>query len=131
MSAGRDIDKDVSVATTQLPNVLTATNAGETVDLVGFQKAMFIAHVGTITDGTFAFDPEESDDGASWSNIAAEDLSGAFVNATSAADETVQEVGYLGSKRYVRCNLTVTGSPATGGAIGIAVLKAGARTLPQ
>lgn len=129
--SGRDINKDVAVSSTQLPNVVTSTTTGVTVDLAGFTKAMFVAHIGTITDGTFAFDPEESDDDSTWSNISASDLSGAFVNATSSADDRIQEVGYLGSKRYVRCNMTVTGSPSSGGAIGIAVIKAGARTLPQ
>jgi len=127
----RDINKDVAVSSTLLPNVRTTTATGVTVDLAGFTKAMFIAHLGTITDGTFAFDPEESDDDSTWTNIAAGDLSGSFTSGTSSADDTVQEVGYLGSKRYIRCNLTVTGSPATGGPIGVTVLKAGARTLPQ
>jgi hypothetical protein len=129
--SGRDINKDVAVSSTQLPNVVDATTTGVTVDLAGFTKAMFIAHIGTITDGTFAFDPEESDDDSTWTNIAAGDLSGAFVNATSSADDRIQEVGYLGSKRYIRCNMTITGSPSTGGAVGISVVKAGARTLPQ
>lgn len=131
MSVSRDLDKEVSVASTLLPNVRTATATGTTVDLAGFGKAMFVAHDGTITDGTFAFDPEESDDGSSWANIAAGDLSGSFTNATSAADDTVQEVGYLGTKRYVRCNVTVTGSPGTGGPVGVSVVRAGARTLAQ
>lgn len=131
MTNRRDLDKDISVATTQLPNVRTTSADGATVDLSGFTKAAFVAHIGTITDGTFAFDPEESDNGSDWTNIAAGDLSGAFVNATSAADDRVQEVGYLGTKRYIRCNLTVTGSPSTGGAVGVTVIRAGARTLPQ
>jgi len=127
----RDINKDVSVASTLLPNVRTTTASGVTVDLSGYRSIMFLAHVGTVTDGTFAFDPEESDDDSTWTNVAAGDLSGAFVNATSSADDTVQEVGYLGSKRYVRCNLTVTGSPSTGGAIGVTVVRGGAITKPQ
>jgi hypothetical protein len=57
--------------------------------------------------------------------------SGRDLNATSSADDRVQEVGYMGSKRYVRCNMTITGSPSTGGAVGISVIKGGARTLPQ
>lgn len=131
MSLRRDINKDVAVASTLLPNVRTATASGTTVDLAGYRKSMFVAHIGTITDGTFAFDPEESDDNSSWSNIAAGDLSGSFTNATSSADDTVQEVGYLGTKRYIRCNVTVTGSPSTGGAIGVTVIRGGALTLPQ
>jgi hypothetical protein len=127
----RDLVHSVAVSTTMLPNVITSTTAGTTVDLAGFTKAMFVAHLGTITDGTFAFDPEESDDDSTWTNIAAGDLDGTFANGTSSADDRIQEVGYQGSKRYVRCNLTVTGSPSTGGAIGISVIKGGARTLPQ
>ena len=131
MSAGRDINKDVVVSTTLLHNIVTSTTSGTTVDLAGFTKAMFVAHIGTVTDGTYAFDPEESDDDSTWTNVAAGDLSGTFANATSSADDRIQEVGYMGSKRYVRCNVTVTGSPSTGGPIGISVIKAGARTLPQ
>lgn len=127
----RDIDKEISVVETLSPNIVTSTTSGSTVDLAGFQKAAFVAHIGTITDGTYAFDPEESDDGSSWSNIDSADLSGSFTNATSAADDTIQEVGYLGTKRYIRCNVTVTGSPSTGGPIGVTVIRAGARTLPQ
>lgn len=125
-----DINKDVVVASTLLPNVRTSTTSGTTVDRSGSTRGMFIAHIGTITDGTFAFDPEESDDGSTWTNIAAGDLSGSFTNATSGADDTVQEVGYLGSKRYVRCNVTVTGSPSTGGPIGVVFVKAGLRSAP-
>lgn len=132
MSGGtRDLNKDVVVSETLSPNIVTSTTAGTTVDLAGFTKAMFVAHVGTITDGTYAFDPEESDDDSTWTNISAGNLSGAFVSATSSADDVIQEVGYLGTKRYIRCNVTVTGSPSDGGPIGITVIKAGARTLPQ
>lgn len=125
--SNQDIDAGVSIVSTQLPNVRTTSADGTTVDRSGYTRAMFIAHLGTITDGTFAFDPEESDNGTDWSNIAAADLSGAFVSGTSAADDRTQKVGYLGNKRYLRCNLTVSGSPSTGGAVGVSVLLAGAR----
>ena len=127
----RDINKDVAIATTLSPNTVTATTEGTGVDLAGFRQAMFVAQIGTVVDGTYAFDAEECDDNATWTNIAADDLSGAFVSATSAADDRVQEVGYLGSKRYVRCNVTVTGSPSSGGPIGVLVIKAGPRKAPQ
>lgn len=131
MSSNRDIQHNVSIGITQLPNVVTATTTATGVDLAGFRSAMFVAVIGTITDGTFAFDPEESDDNSTWTNIAAGDLSGAFVNATSAADDRVQKVGYMGTKRYVRCNLTISGSPVTGGAVGIIVVKGDPITKPQ
>lgn len=126
----RDLNNEISVVSTLAPSVVKTTTAGTSVDLAQFTRAAFVAHVGVVTDGTLAFDPEESDDNSAWSNIAEGDLSGAFISATSGADETIQEVGYLGNKRYIRCSLTVTGSPATGGVIGIAVVRAGARTLP-
>lgn len=129
--ARRDINKDVAVAETLSPNIVTSTTAGDTVDLLGFRQAMFVAHIGTITDGTYAFDPEESDDDSTWTNIAAGDMSGSFTNASSSADDTIQEVGYLGSKRYIRCNVTVTGSPSDGGPIGITVIKGAPRQAPQ
>ena len=129
--ARRDINKDVAVAETLSPNIVTSTTAGDTVDLLGFRQAMFVAHIGTITDGTYAFDPEESDDDSTWTNIAAGDMSGSFTNASSSADDTIQEVGYLGSKRYIRCNVTVTGSPSSGGPISVSVIKGAPRKAPQ
>lgn len=125
--SNQDINAGVSVVSTQLPNVRTTSNDGATVDRSGYTRAMFVAHLGTIQNGTFAFDPEESDNGTDWSNIAASDLSGAFVDGTSAADDRTQVVGYLGNKRYLRCNLVVSGGPANGGPVGVVVVLAGAR----
>jgi hypothetical protein len=130
MTGQRDIDKDISVASTQLPNVRTTSADGVTVDLAGYRAAAFVAHLGTITDGTFAFDPEHSDNGTDWDNIPAAQLSGSFANGTSSADDRVQEVGYLGTKRYVRVNLTVSGSPSTGGAVGVTVVRGRPVTKP-
>lgn len=127
----RDLNKSVSVASSLLPNVRTATANGSGVDLSGYTKAMFLAHIGTITDGTFTLSAEESDDNSTFTAVAAGNLSGAFVAATSSADDTVQEVGYLGSKRYVRAVVTVTGSPGTGGPVGVTVVRGGALTEPQ
>ena len=129
--ARRDINKDVAVASTLSPNIVTTTTAGATVDLSGFRQAMFVAHIGTITDGTYAFDVEDSPDDSTWTNVAAGYLSGTFANATSSADDRVQEVGYLGAERYVRCNVTVSGSPSTGGPISVAVIKGAPRSAPQ
>lgn len=123
-----DFDKEISVASTLVPLLRTVTATGATVDLSGFNKAAFVINVGINTDGTHALGAEESDDNSSWGAVPAGKLSGAFVNAVA---NSVQEVGYLGTKRYVRVNVTVTGSPATGAAISAVVVRAGARTLPQ
>jgi type IV pilus biogenesis protein CpaD/CtpE len=90
-----------------------------------------VATIGTITDGTYAFVIADSPDNSNWTTVSSTYLSGSFANATSAADDTVQEVGYLGTQRYIRVSVTVTGSPADGGPIAVSVIRAGARTLPQ
>lgn len=129
----RDLDKEISCAHTVLPLIRTtavASTSATAVDLAGYRKAAFVATIGTVTDGTFSFDPEHSDDGSSWSDIPAAQLSGAFTNVTSANDDTVQEVGYLGEKRYLRCGIGVSGGPSTGGTIGVLVVRAGASREP-
>lgn len=130
MTRRDDLATGTSVASTLLPNVRTATAQGVTVDLLGYGEAVLVAHIATITDGTFAFDPEHSDDDSQWDNVPAGELGGAFVNATSAADDTVQEVTYRGNRRYVRCNVIVSGSPATGGPVGVTVLRGSPRRRP-
>jgi hypothetical protein len=104
----RDIDKDVKVVSTIAPAAaLTATTTGAAVDTVGYRSKMAIVHAGVATDGTITPSLEESDaSGSGFAAVAAANLSGAFVAITSAADEVVQEVGYLGTKRYLRVVLT-------------------------
>lgn len=127
----KDQVKEISVVSTLLPNVRDTTASGATVDLAGFNSATFVFHVGTITDGTFTPDLEDSPNGTDWTNIDSAYLSGSFVAGASDADDTIQEVGYVGAQRYVRANIVVTGSPATGGAVGISVVRGNPRTLPQ
>lgn len=131
MSGQRDIDKEVAVANTILPALRTASVTGSTVDLLGFRTAMFVVQVGDVTDGTYTFAFEESDDNSSWGAVAGGNLSGSATAADSTHKNTLYEVGYLGSKRYIRCSATASGSPATGGTVGAVVIRGGARTLPQ
>ncbi len=128
--ATKDIDKEISVAPTLRP-LVRATNSytGLTVDLLGYSQSAFVVNIGTLTDSTHTFDPEESDDGSSWTNIAAGDLSGSFIVASSTLDDTVYEVGYLGSKRFVRVNVVVATATASGG-VAVNVLRTGARRRP-
>ncbi len=125
MGQSQDLNNAIVVDSTMAPNIVTTTTNGATVDLAGYSKFAIVAHIGTIADGTYAFDVEDSPDGTNWTNVAAGLLSGSLANATSSADDRVQEVGYLGKQRYLRCNLTVTGSPSTGGPISVVVIKAG------
>lgn len=129
MTQNSDFSRAISVASSLLPNVRTATTNGSGVDLAGYNAAAVVAHIGTITDGTFAISVEESDDNSTFTS-ASSSIVGTFANGTSSADDTVQEVSYVGTKRYIRGKVTVTGSPSTGGPIGITVVRGLPRQQP-
>ncbi|MFR0354164.1 hypothetical protein [Streptomyces sediminimaris] len=115
------------------PAAYTASTNGTTVDRAGdnlFQDALVAIPVGTVTDGTHTFEVQESDDDTTWSAVADEHLQGTEPAVTSATDQTVYEIGYKGSKRYLRVVTTVTGSPATGGVYGAHVVLANPRVAP-
>lgn len=127
----RDLNKAISVVSSVAPAAaLTATTTGSAVDLAGYRSAAVVVHAGVATDGTFVPTVEESDaSGSGFTTVAAADLSGSFADIVAAADENVQEVGYLGSKRYIR--VVLTESVASAGAFITAVVVRGKpRTAP-
>lgn len=117
----RDIDKQIKVVTTIEPAAsITATTTGAEVDTAGYRAAAVVIHTGVHTDGTFTPTMEESDvSGSGFTTVAAADLTTAFTAVTSANDQTIYEVGYLGSKRYLR--LVMTETVASAGAFFSAV----------
>lgn len=121
-----DLYNNLSVVTTLAPAARTASGNGSTVDLQGYEGAMIQAVVGTITDGTHSLTVQESDDGSTWSDVAASDLQGSFANLAS---DTNQKVGYLGTKRYIRVNATVSGA-TTGGVYAVVVVRSNPRKAP-
>lgn len=125
-----DLNKDISSAVSVAQGALkTTTTTGTGVDLSGFRSAAVLLLPGAITDGTHTPTIEESDaSGSGYSEVAAADLSGTPAALTA---NTIQEIGYLGRKRYIRVVVTVTGSPSTGGYYGAYVVRGGARSLPQ
>jgi hypothetical protein len=128
----RDLDKEISVGISIVSALKSTSGNGTGVDLLGFTKVAAVSVAGAITDGTHALKLQDSDDNATWADVDAEYLSGAFTNLTSSAGgSAAQEVGYLGSKRYLRAVATVTGSPSTGGIYGVVIVRSGARRLPQ
>ncbi len=102
-----------------------ATVNGATVDTMGagnfFRSAMAVAYAGAITDGTHTPSLQDSDDGTTWANVPADLLQGAFTAFATASQNTVQRVAYLGSRRYLRVNVTTAGV-TTGGLVGALVL---------
>ncbi len=121
-----DLYNHLSVATTLAPAARTAAATGATVDLAGYEGALIQAVVGTVTDGTHTLTVEESADGTTWAAVAASNLQGSFANLGS---NTNQKVGYLGTKRYIRVNASVTGA-TTGGVYGVVVVRGNPRKYP-
>ncbi|MFD8556630.1 Bbp16 family capsid cement protein [Streptosporangium canum] len=123
---------DFSVAQSLTPGVRTATTNGTGVDLTGYNGAAIIITSGTITDGTlYTFEVQESDDNATFTAVADDDLIGTEPALAAADDNVVREVGYKGVKRYVRVALTgATGSPSTGGLFAAFVVRGKPRKFP-
>jgi photosystem II stability/assembly factor-like uncharacterized protein len=106
---------------------------GTTVDLHenkdASRSAMLIVHTGTITDGSHAITLQESDNGSSWATVAATDLQGSAPTVTSTDDDVLFELGYVGSKRYLRA-VVVTSGATTGGTLGATIVRAFPRRTP-
>lgn len=127
MTWRRDLDKDISSTISLAPAARTASANGTGVDLQNFMAAAVIYICGIRTDGTHTPTLEESDDNSSYSAVAAADMNGTLVAMTST---TTQEVGYKGTKRYIRAVITAAGT-TTGALTQAQIIRAGARNLPQ
>lgn len=93
------------------------------------RSAMLIVHSGTVTDGSHAITLQESDDNSAWATVAAADLQGTAPTLTSTDDDVVRELGYLGSKRYLRAVATTSGA-TSGGTFGAVILRGFPRRRP-
>lgn len=112
----------------------TATVTGTAVDRMtdegGFRSALVVVNVGTVTDGTHTVAVQDSPDGTTWTAVADEFLQGTEPAITSASDERVFEIGYVGHQRYLRVVVTVSGTPATGGLYDAVILLGWPRRMP-
>lgn len=104
------------------PAVVAASTNGTTVDLKGFDSALFVVNTGAIdAAGDFGVKLQESDTGTSgWTDVAAEDLLGG-APATLEANAAYR-IGYIGSKRkrYVRAVATKAGGTSI--ALGVVAI---------
>ncbi|HEX8221679.1 MAG TPA: hypothetical protein VF914_21000 [Chloroflexia bacterium] len=123
-----EIESTTKVVTTLAPAARTATANGTGVDLANFGQNLIIIPAGTRTDGAHTPTIEESNDNSSFSTVAAGDLAGDPLVAITT--DSVQKVSYIGTKRYIRVKVTVTGSPATGAVYGAVVELRGGRKQP-
>ena len=117
-----------------IPTLLRNANAvvnGAGADLAGFNGASVQFTVGAWTDGSLACKIQDSPDNSVWTDVVASQTIGGAAGAnlqTIAAANTVKEIGYMGSKRYLRGVITQSG--ATTGATYGSNLQLGYGTKP-
>ncbi|MEE4384168.1 MAG: hypothetical protein V2J02_19385 [Pseudomonadales bacterium] len=120
----RDLASNISPAHSIAPDAdRTATATGAGVDLRGFDSAAAVVHFGAVTDGGWTPKLQESDDDSTYTDVAAADLVGEFVEAVAASDNTVQCVGYRGNARYIRVVVEETTASTTGAEFGAVVVR--------
>lgn len=122
----RDMKNNVDLAKSINPAAHTSDQTGAGVDLSGYASAMAVVQAGTKTDGTHTPKLQESSDDVTYTDVDATDLEGSF---TALASNTVQRVGYKGSKRYIRVFVTVAGA-TTGCVFGAAIVRGGPAIAP-
>lgn len=133
----RDLAHNILPSLALAPQASTATRNGLDIDRSGYEALSFHLVSGTITDGTHTPKLQEADDNGSgapgtYSDVAAANLIGSFTALTTGAGNggsAVQEVGYIGGKRWVRVVMTVSGA-TTGGVYGGTAVLGGARSTP-
>jgi len=87
------------------------TTVGNIIDTAGYESIEFIALMGTITDGAYAFKIEDGD-ASNLSDAADVDSSlllGALTGFAATDDDSSKRVGCIAKKRYVRLSLVSTG----------------------
>ena len=117
----RDIANNLSVVSTVVPAVQTATGNGTEVDLQGFGSAALLVQTGAIASaGDFSIKLQESDvSGSGYTDVAATHLIGTLPATLLAS--TVYEQGYRINKRYVRAVVTRAGGTSI--ALGATILR--------
>ena len=115
----KDMHSNIKVATAVVPAVKSAAGDGITIDLQGFRAVALAIVTGAIAgDGDFGVAVQDSDTGSSWDAAAADDVLGS-APATLEANSAYR-LSYIGSKRYIRLNLTKAGGTSIAlGAVAI------------
>jgi hypothetical protein len=122
----RDLKNNLAFSQSLAPAARLTSANGTGVDISGADKAMGVVDVGLLTEGSYAFELQESDDNVSFSAVADADLEGTEPTVDDGNDDNqVYKVNYLGTKRYLRWSLTVaaqspsivTGLPCSAGIV--------------
>lgn len=127
----RDLVHNIDAAQSLAPKALTATGTGSNVDLQGYYSCLVLFNIGAWTDGTHTPVVEHSADGTTFTDAGTDGVLQGTLAAVSgtAGQNTVQRVGYIGTNRYVRAKITVSGA-TTGALSGASVIRGSADRKP-
>ncbi len=101
MCVTRELGGRISCVETLYPVVVTADKAKDVgVDIIAFESAVFLVNVGAIAAAGLVMPVAQECDtlAGSYTDVAAADLDGAFVNCVA---NTPQKIGYKGTKRFL------------------------------
>lgn len=114
----RNLSQSIGPSPTFHPKVITADAAKDVgVDVRDYEAAMFQVQSGAIvTAGLVLPVAQECDTlGGTYTDVAAADLEGAFVNMVA---DAVQKVGYKGAKRFIAVRMDyISGTSIIAGAV--------------
>ena len=100
------------------------TTAGAIIDRDGFEALEILVFSGVLTDGAYELVIEDGDV-ANLSDaavVASTFLLGVFTDLALTDDATIERIGYIGHKRYVRISVITTGTTTSGFLAGAALL---------
>lgn len=102
----RDLYSNLDVRTSIVPGgTKSATFVGAAVDLTGMKSALMLWAMGPVAGGgQFAASLEESDDGVTWTVVAAKNITSDAPNPLGAS--WTYRMGYIGRRRYIRAVAT-------------------------
>jgi len=135
----RDLHNNLNAFHATSPQVATTDVLSDAIDLQGYEGAEIFALLGasgTSLSGSVKVEgklTECATSGGSYTAVAEADMLGAisgtstgsfFLADATSEDETTYKVGYIGSKRYLKVNLDLTGTFSGGGIpVGVVVAR--------
>jgi hypothetical protein len=136
--ANRDGSNDKKIVWAKTPTAISTdtTTASNIIDTQGYDKVTFVIIASAYTDGTYTPAVSESDDsGMSGENAVADadltrlETAAAVSAATTNSTDASKKIGYLGSKRYVTCDIVST-STSSGATVGVMAILENANVQP-
>ena len=115
----KDLYNNVTLAAAQYPASISATGSVISVDRRGYDSVLACVNTGAMTtvdsSNYFSYTLVESDDGSTFTAVAAADIEGGSTNLIAKLDaagdaDKLFKLGYKGSKRYVGILPTETGT---------------------